>query len=300
MADRLTGLDVFVRAVTLGGLSAAARALGMSPAMAGRHLAALEARLGVTLVRRTTRRLSLTEAGRNFHPRAQGLLAELAEAEAEAAAESVEVVGLLRVSTPVSFGTLHIAPLLGGFARLYPRVRLELGLNDRTVDLMEEGWDVAIRIGRLSDSSLIARRPAPARLVLCASPAYLAERGTPGTPDDIRRHDCLGYTFADVAGAKTWTFGAKGDIRVPVSCPISANNGEVLLAAALAGRGLLYGPRFIAAAAIADGRLHEITLDQPCADLGGVYAITHPDRRATIRASRWIDYLRDALMHVDL
>ncbi len=291
MPDRLTGIEVFAAAMRLGGLSAAGRELGISAAMAARHLDALEHRLGVTLVRRTTRRLALTEAGRHFLDKAEPLLASLAEAEDEASATTVAIGGKLRVSVPVSFGVLHIAPLAAAFGKLHPAVTLELGLNDRYVDLMEEGWDLAIRIGRLADSSLIARKLATVAMVVVAAPDYLARRGTPRTLADLADHDCLGFTLSETGGVRTWSFGVNGETKVPIRAVLQANNGDALTAAAAAGFGLAYTPRFIAARALAEGRLVSLTLDAPVIDPGGVYALTHPDRRPTAKTRAWIDFL---------
>jgi DNA-binding transcriptional LysR family regulator len=295
MADRLTALEVFVRALKLGGLSAAARELRMSPAMAAKHLDALEARLGTTLVRRTTRKLSLTEAGADFLDRAERILAEIGEAEAEASSRSVAIEGLLRVSAPATFGVLHVAPLAPLFHERHPGVTLELGFSDRYVDLLEERWDMAIRIGHLADSSLVARKLAPMRTVVCAAPAYLARRGTPKRLSDLIAHDCLGYTFAEQAGTSTWSFGRDGEIKAPVRGWLRANNGEALLRAAVAGQGLVYGPRYIAAQALADGSLVELTLDQPPMPVGAVHAITHPDRRPAAKTRAWIEFLAETL-----
>jgi DNA-binding transcriptional LysR family regulator len=291
MADRLTGIEVFVRAVRLGSLSAAARATGMSSTMAARHLEMLEARLSTTLVRRTTRKLSLTEAGAAFLDRAERLLADLGEAEAEATAGTAAVKGLVRVSAPAVLGTMHLAPLLPMFAAAYPAVSIELGLNDRTVDLLEERWDMAIRIGRLADSTLVARKIADVRLSLCAAPDYLRRRGTPQTISDLGRHDCLGYTLSDRMTAQLWSFGRDGAVRVPVRGTLAADNGHALMTAAIGGQGLLYGPHFIVAAAIADGRLAELTLDQPVMDLGAIYALTHPTRRPSAKVRAWIEFI---------
>lgn len=291
MPDRLTGIEVFAAAMRLGGLSAAGRELGLSPAMAARHLDALEHRLGVTLVHRTTRRLALTEAGRTFLDKAQLLLSDLAEAEDEASSANVAVRGLLRVSAPVSFGVLHIAPLAAAFGKLHPEVTLELGLNDRYVDLMDEGWDLAIRIGRLADSSLIARKLADIDIMVVASPDYLARRGTPRTAAGLSEHDCLGFTLSETGGVRTWSFGVNGEIKVPIKAVLKANNGDVLAAAAAAGQGLAYLPRFIAAPHLAAGRLVPLTLDAPMPHPGGVYALTHPDRRPAAKTRAWIDFL---------
>lgn len=295
MADRLTGIEVFVRAMTDGSLSAAARTLGMSAAMATKHLDALEARLGVTLVHRTTRKLSLTEAGRHFLNEATRLVAELADAEAEASARTVTVEGVLRVATPVSLGVLHVAPLLPGFCQRHPSLAVELGLNDRRVDLMEEGWDVAIRAGRLQGSLLIARKLAPLTAVICASPDYLKTHGAPRTVADLRDHDCLGYTLSVNGGGRVWRFGPEGNIHVPIRGVLLADNGDALVAAAVAGQGLVYGPRFIAANALSEGCLEIVELDVPLVDLGAIYAVTHPNRRPAAKTRAWIDYLAEEL-----
>lgn len=295
MADRLTGIEVFVRAMEAGSLSAAARGLGMSAAMATKHLNVLEARLGVTLVHRTTRRLSLTEAGRHFLDQATRLIAELADAEAEASARTVAVKGVLRVATPVSLGVLHLAPLLPAFCKRHPLLSVELGLNDRRVDLMEEGWDVAIRAGRLPDSLLIARKLAPLTAIICASPDYLKAHGAPRTIANLLYHDCLGYTLSANGGGRIWRFGQEGDIHVPIRGVLLADNGDALVAAAVAGQGLVYGPRFIAADALSDGRLKIVELDAPLVDLGAIYAVTHPNRRPAAKTRAWIDYLADEL-----
>ena len=293
MADRLTGMEVFVRAIRLGGLSAAGRAMGMSPTMAARHLDALEARLGTTLVNRTTRRLALTDAGSAYLDRAERVLAEIAEADADASAQSLAIEGLLRVSAPATFGVMHIAALAADFHRLHPGVTIELGLDDRFVDLLEERWDMAIRIGRLSDSSLIARRLAPVRLAVCASPGYLAERGTPATLADLKGHECLGYTLVTLTGTAVWGFGRNGEEQIPIRGSLHANNGEALVRAAAAGQGLVYGPRFIAADAIRSGELVEIDLSAEYMDMGAVHAVTHSRRRLSARVRSWLNFLAD-------
>ena len=295
MADRLTGIELFVRAIRLGGLSAAARDMRISPAMAAKHLTALEARLGVTLVHRTTRRLSLTEAGEAYLEAAERLLAELGEAEAEASAQARVVGGLLRVSAPAAFGVLHMPGLVSEFHGLHPAVTVDLGLNDRYVDLLEERWDMAIRIGKLSDSSLVARKLAEARLNICASPAYLASRGTPKQLSDLAQHDCLGYTLSSSTGSSQWSFGGDGSTKVSVQGSLRANNGAVLVQAAIAGQGLVYGPRFFTAAALAEGRLVEVELDAPLMDMGAIYAVTHSARRPAAKTRAWIDFLATRL-----
>lgn len=295
MADRLTGIETFVRAVRLGGLSAAAREMNMSPTMAAKHLDALEHRLGATLVNRTTRRLALTEAGEEYLEKAERILGELGEAEAEVSARSVAVEGLLRVSAPATFGVLTIADLAGEFAQIHPGVTVELGLSNRYVDLLEERWDMSIRIGNLADSRLRARKLAEMRHCVCASPAYLAAHGTPVSIQDLPRHNCLGYTPSAATGVAFWRFGPAGDIRVPIRGSLHADNGEALISAAVAGHGLVYGPRFNAAEALADGRLVEVVLDAPLLTLGALYAMTHPTRRPAAKTRAWIDFLVERL-----
>jgi DNA-binding transcriptional LysR family regulator len=291
MADRLTGIEIFVLAIRLGSLSAAARHLGISPTMATKHLAMLELRLGATLVHRTTRQLSLTQAGAHYLERAERIMAELSDLESEVSAQSAVIGGLLRVSAPVTFGVIHLPALIAEFQRIQPGVTIELGLNDRYVDLMEERWDVAIRIGRLSDSSLIARKLAPAVLSLCASPSYLARKGTPRRPEDLQQHDCLGYTLAQLVGDSFWAFERDGSLRVAISGPLQANNGEALVNAARQGAGIVYAPRFIMAPAIAAGELIEIDVGVPLLELGAIYAVTHASRIPAAKTRAWVDFL---------
>jgi DNA-binding transcriptional LysR family regulator len=289
MLDRLTGLEVFARVAGAGSLSAAARALGMSQTMVTKHIAALESRLGVKLFHRTTRRLSITEAGRNYLESSARILAEIEAADAAVAADRVEPRGLLRLNAPVSFGARQIAPLLAEFAQRHPRVTVELGLNDRLIDLVEEGWDLAIRIGNLSNSSLIARRIAPCRIVVCAAPSYLRARGTPRTVASLADHNCLGYTLSQRTPIDRWVFGA--DVGVQISGNLRANNGDALRAAAIAGQGIIHQPTFIVADDIREGRLVALALDQPTVELGGIYAVFLPDRHPPARVRAFIDFI---------
>ena len=289
MLDRLTGLEVFAKVAGAGSLSAAARALGMSQTMVTKHIAALESRLGVKLFHRTTRRLSITEAGRNYLESSGRILAEIEAADAAVAADRVEPRGQLRLNAPVSFGTRQIAPLLAEFTQRHPRVTVELGLNDRLVDLVEEGWDLAIRIGNLTNSSLIARRIAPCRIVVCAAPSYLRARGTPRTVASLADHNCLGYTLSQRTPIDRWVFGA--DVGVQISGNLRANNGDALRAAAIAGQGIIHQPTFIVADDIREGRLVALPLDQPTVELGGIYAVFLPDRHPPARVRAFIDFI---------
>lgn len=291
MLDRLTGLEVFAKVATAGSFSAAGRAMGLSQTMVTKHIAALEARLGIKLFHRSTRRLSITEAGRSYLEASERILADLDAADAAVAADRVEPRGLLRLNAPVAFGTRQLAPLLSEFAQRHPLVTVELGLNDRLVDLADEGWDLAIRIGSLSDSSLIARRIAPCRTVVCAAPSYLAARGKPHTVSHLANHNCLGYTLSRVTGVDRWAFGARGEITVPVSGSLRANNGDALRAAAIAGQGLAYLPTFIVADDLRAGTLVALDLDQPTVEFGGIYAVFLPDRHPAAKVRAFIDFI---------
>lgn len=291
MLDRVTGMQVFARVGALGSLSAAARALGMSPTMVTKHVAAIEERLGVKLLHRTTRRLTLTEAGRRFLDASERILAELEEAEAAASADRIEVRGTLRLNVPVSFGIREIAPVLPDFAASYPSLVVELGLNDRVVDLIEEGWDLAVRVARLADSTMVARRLAPCRTIVCAAPAYLKRNGTPRSVADLAGHNCLGYTLSQTVGSDRWSFGREGAITVPVSGNLRASNGDALVAAAVAGLGLTYQPTFLVSAELRSGQLLPVMLDQPTIELPGVFALYPSDRRPPAKVRALIDFL---------
>jgi DNA-binding transcriptional LysR family regulator len=291
MLDRLTSLQVFAKAATTGSFSAAGRAMGISQTMVTKHIAALEARLGVKLFHRSTRRLSITEAGRSYLEASERILTDMDAVEAAISADRIEPRGLLRLNAPVSFGTRRIAPLLTEFAKQHPHVKVELGLNDRLVDLAEEGWDLAIRIGSLSDSSLIARRIAPCRTVICAAPAYLKAHGTPRTVSELSDHNCLGYTLSRLTGVGHWTFGAKSEVAIKVFGNLRANNGDALLAAAVAGQGIIYQPSFIVADDLRSGALVALKLDQPTIELGGIYAVLLPNRHPAAKVRAFIDFI---------
>lgn len=295
MLDRLTGMKVCSRVAALGTLSAAARALGMSQTMATKHVAAIEERLGVKLFNRTTRRVTPTEAGRRYLESCERILAEIEEAEEAAAAERAAPRGMLRVTVPVSFGIRQIAPALPEFARLYPGVSVDLGLSDRFVDLIEEGWDLAVRIGRLKDSYLVARRLAPCRTIVCAAPSYLAAKGVPRTVAELAGHNCLGYTLPDPQDAERWAFGRSGEIMVRVAGNLRASNGEALRAAAAAGQGLIYQPTFLVGSDIRAGRLVPVRLDQPTLDLLAVHAVRPPARHPPARVQAFVDFLAQRL-----
>ena len=296
---RITSMRVFVRAASQGSLSAAARHLDMSPAMATKHVNALEARLGVKLFHRSTRGLTLTGVGADYLDACLRILPEIDEAEAAAASQRVKASGLLRMSVPLSFGQRHIAPLMPEFSRRHPDVTVELGLGDAVVDPVAGHWDLTVRVGRLDDLPLRARRLADCTMVVCAAPDYLDRRGVPRRVAELVQHNCLGYTLSPMQDRRHWAFGADGQLRVPVNGNLLANNGDALLAAALGGQGIIYQPRFIVAQALASGRLVALALDRPVIDLGGIHALYPPDRRPPAKVRVMIDFLAQCLAGIE-
>jgi len=277
MADTFQEMSVFSRIVSTGSLSSAARELGISPALVSRRLAALENRLGVRLLNRTTRSLHLTDEGASYYDTCNRVLAEIQEADAAVSAGSVEPQGALRVALPASFGHQHLTPLIPEFARRYPKVQLALSLSDRNVNLIEEGFDLAIRIAELEDSSLAARRLAPNRRVICASPAYIAQHGAPRTPDELTRHNCLTVS-SDFT--MNWEYkdpdGKPGAVRV--SGRYSCDNWEVLREWALAGLGVALKSTWDVHRHLADGSLVSLCPDYTFHSDVAIYAI-YPHRR---------------------
>jgi DNA-binding transcriptional LysR family regulator len=290
MLDRIAGMQVFARVAALGSFSAAARALGMSPAMATKHVDALEDRLGTRLFFRSTRKLTLTEAGQRHLEATERILAEIEEAEAAAAADVAEPRGTLRINAPLAFGLRQVMSAIVDFAALYPALTIDIGLTDRFVDLIDEGWDVAIRLGNLRDSSLIARRLAPIRVALCGAPDYLATHPVPKTIADLAGHNCLGYTLPTPASAGRWLFGEDGSVAVPVRGTMIVNNGDALRDAAVAGLGLIHQPTFILGDDIRAGRLVPLALDHPL-PRGAAHAVYAGGRQPPAKVRLLIDFL---------
>jgi DNA-binding transcriptional LysR family regulator len=255
--DRLDSMAVFAKVVESGSLSAAARALGVSLASVSRQLAALEDKLGARLLSRTTRRLSLTEGGRAYYARCKRILGDVEEAEAEVSQFQASPSGGIVVSASMLFGSTFLAPVLSGFLDRYPRVSIELPLTDRFVNLVEEGIDVAVRVGGLADSSLVARRIGAFRRVVCAAPRYLKRHGVPREPADMARHNCL--IFSMLAEADRWRFSSDGrDVTIPVTGRLRSNNQEVLLRAALDSAGIMLAPSWLVRDQVAKGRLRVV------------------------------------------
>ena len=272
----MSGFDdilAFTRVVELESYTKAARRLGISKSMVSRRVARLEAKIGTRLLVRSTRGLTPTEAGRLFAARAAHALAELQEAEAAAGEGEREPSGALRIAAPLSFGILHLGPALADFAQNYPRIAVDVALSDRFVDLIEDGFDAAIRIGVLRDSSLVGRKLSPIRALLAASPNYLRQHGRPATPRDLLQHRCLIYSGP--GSDQQWRFRVGGRwVAIRPSGAFSADNGEVLRDAAAAGLGITALPSFILAPALESGALEPILTDFALPERG-LYVLRH-------------------------
>ncbi|WP_298211827.1 LysR family transcriptional regulator [Acidovorax sp.] len=256
--DKLMSLAVFVAAVEEGSIAGAARRLGLSSVMAGRYLTALEDALPARLVQRTTRQLALTDAGVLYLPRCKRILDELEEANHEVAATQSTPRGTLRVSAPVTFGAAFLAPVIADYSNDYPEVKVEVQLKDRFVDLIEEGVDIAIRIGKLKDSELIAQQISSCSLIACAAPAYLSRCGTPKSPAELASHVRIGYL--GTVSTAPWSFEGPGDKVTAISDPYKfvTNNTQMMAEAAAAGLGIAYGPSFAFASHLERGALVQV------------------------------------------
>jgi len=287
--DRLDDLLVLVEVVDSGSLTTAGQRLGLSPSAISRRLADLETRLGARLINRTTRRIALTEIGASFCHRARAILAALNEAELAVGEMNQSPQGLLRLSLPVMFGQLHVTPLLPGFLKRHPQVSVEVGLTDRPVRLIEDGVDIAVRIGRLADSSLIARRLAPVRQAVLAAPAYLAAHGTPECPADLVRHSCLAHITDGTR--QDWQFMVEGrEETIRVSGCLQSDSMEVLRQAAVSGAGLIRLPTFVTAAELKSGALLPVLNRFEARDTS-VFALYPATRHLTPKVRTFVDYL---------
>ncbi len=290
--DQLEAMAVFARVVEAQSFSAAAGQLGLSKSAVSKQLGRLEDRMGVRLLNRTTRRLSLTEAGAAFYRGCRRVVAEAEAAEQAVTRLGAAPRGRLRVNAPMSFGVRHVGPALPDFMARYPEVAVDLSLNDRMVDLVEEGFDMGIRIARLAESSLIARRLAPNRRVLCAAPAYLARRGTPRALDELNGHDCLVYSYQ--ASGATWRVcGPGGEARVRVDGRLRANNGDLLLEAVLGGLGVGFLPSFICGEALRAGRLRQVLPEWGGTVDAAVYAVYPARRNLSPKVRVFVDFLAE-------
>lgn len=274
--DVLTGMRVFTTVVDSGSFAKAADKLELSRGMTSRYVAQVEAHLGVRLLNRTTRRLSLTEAGNDYHQRATQVLALVEEAERAAIHEAAEPRGTLRINTSIAFGVRHMGDAISAYAQRHPRVRIDLTLNDRVVDLVEEGFDVAVRIARRVDPGLVARPITQARMIACAAPDYINRHGMPRSPADLAHHNCLTYAYSGLQN--DWHFTRKGrDQVVKVSGAVHANNGDVLSNAAAAGLGVTVQPTFMIYELLRAKKLVRV-LDGWEADVLTIFAV-YPSRQ---------------------
>ncbi len=288
--DKFRQIETFVEVVARGSLSAAARAEGIAPAMVGRRLDALESRLGVKLLQRTTRRLALTDEGAAFLENCQRILAELEEAESAASERSARASGHLLVSAPAGFGRQHVAPLLPSFLAEHRELTVNLNLTDRLVDVVGEGVDVAIRIASLNDSSLVGAKLADNHRVVVGSPAYLKRHGTPRTLADLARHNCL--AISSEGSQRGWTFLDKGKpVTLKVGGNMECNDGAVLHAWALGGKGLAWRSMWEVGAQIASGELCTV-LDGYAAPGNDIYAVFAERRHLPLRIRSFVDFLR--------
>lgn len=291
--DRFREVETFVAVVEAGSFVQAADKLRISKSVASRIVAELEERLGGRLLQRTTRKLSLTEAGQAYFERCLQILDELEEADSAVGRFSSEAVGLLKVNAPLSFGTLYLARCWGAFLERYPKVRLDVTLMDRQVDLVSEGYDLAVRItAQLPESSLIARKLAGSKVVMCAAPDYLEKHGVPQSPGDLARHEMISYAYWPSGDTVRLASEDRAE-GVKVSPRLRVNNGDTCRAAALDGLGIILQPTFIVGRDLAEGRLVEI-LPQWHTDEVGVYAVYPVRRHLSGKVRALVDYLSAA------
>lgn len=290
--DQLAAMTTFVRVVEAGSLSGAARAMRLSLTSVSRQIAALEAHYGAELLRRTTRRLALTDAGRLVHDRATRVIAELKEIEAALAPGQREVAGRLRVAAPQLMGRLLITPLLPEFLQRYPALSLDLLLADRAVDMIGDEVDVALRIGRLHDSTAIIRKLGEISMIVCAAPDYLARRGTPLAPVDLTTHDCL--VFSDLPGAATWRFRSAGDreAAIEIKSRLRINSLDALVTAARDGTGLVRVPSWQVDDELASGRLQRVLQEFELAP-SAVQLVFPPRQQSAPSTRAFVDFVTE-------
>ncbi len=291
--DRLRAFEVFVTVVSRGGFARAADSLDTSPANVTRYVNELEAHLGTRLLNRTSRKLSLTEGGEMLYARCKSILDDVAETEGLVSSASVEPRGRLRINAPVSFGIRHLAPLWPEFMRKYPGVELDVALIDRVVDIVDEGYDLAIRISRAGSTDHAARKLATSRNILCASPAYLARSGHPATPAGLIDHRCIGYTYAATGDEWQLIDSDNNPHPVRVNCHMHTNNGDTARAAALAGQGVIWQPTFLVGNDLRAGTLVRVLPEYHLPEID-VLALYPSRRHLSAKTRAVIDFLVDA------
>ncbi len=292
--DRFAEVEVFVRIVETGGIGAAARRMGIAKSVVSRRLRDLEDRLGGRLINRTTRQFALTETGRAYFERVSRVLEDLQEADQTAGSDARTLAGTLRIAAPMTFGTMHLAPLVNEFLEQHTALRVDLDLNDRHVDLVEEGFDVAIRIGRLEDSSLIARKLATLCSALVASPGFLARHGEPRSAEDLNTLPGLFYTGVPERKAFACVTPAGATVTPLPVLRARANNGEILARMTEEGLGVSVGPTFISGEAIQSGRLKVLLADHTFPEVTA-YAVYPPGRHLSTKVRTFIDFLVERL-----
>ncbi|WP_264158750.1 LysR family transcriptional regulator [Noviherbaspirillum aerium] len=286
-------MKAFVTVVDAGSFAAAAERMQISRAMASKHVATLEDHLGTRLLNRTTRRLSLTEAGTVFYERSVQIMADLSEAEQVAGYMAAAPRGVLKIAMPLSFGQHRLGPLIAGYVRTYPQVKLDIALSDRKVDLVDEGFDLAIRIGMTLEPGLIARKLGDERIIICGAPSYLEQHGIPRTPKELAGHACLGYALGQ--GGDEWRLeGPGGPVSVRCSGPIRADNGDMLREAAVNGAGLIFQPRFIVGADLQAGRLKQVLEEYQSGEMG-IYAVYSSRKHLSAKVRSFVDFLAAGL-----
>lgn len=287
--DLVASMKIFVAVVEAGSFVAAANRLDISRAMTSKYVLMLEDHLGTRLLNRTTRRLSLTEPGTRFYERSVQILADIAEAEQVAGHMAAEPRGVLKVTMPLSYGLHCLGPIIAEYVSRYPKVKLDLSLNDRKIDLVEEGFDVAVRIGKLPESGLIARKLGAIQSVVVGAPAYLAQRGIPEVPSDLVNHVCLGYALG--TGGDEWRLQSADElVTVRNTGSIRADNGDMLRLAALQGAGLIFQPGFIVEEDIQAGRLVQVLNSYASEELG-VYAVYPSRKHLSAKVRTFVDLL---------
>jgi DNA-binding transcriptional LysR family regulator len=287
--DKFQEMLTFSAVVDAGSFVGGANTLDMSKAAVSRYVGDLETRLGVRLLHRTTRKLSLTEEGEVFYARCKELLSNISDAELEITSRTAEAVGLLRVSAPVTFGILHLASLWGEFNAKHPKVSLDITLSDRVVDIIEDGFDVAIRIAQLPNSTLISKKLASTQMVLCASPQYIKRNGKLTHPSDLTKHSVLAYTYWSMRDE--WAFeGPDGSVTVKTVPRFKCNNGDTNLAAALAHQGIVLQPTFLVGKYLKTGELVELLPEYKSTELG-IYAIYPTRKLVSPKVRLLIDFL---------
>lgn len=281
-------LKLFVRIAATHNISSAGNELGLSPAVASSHINKLENSLGVKLIYRTTRKVSLTEEGKAFLPHAEEVLDKIETARASVGAGSYTIQGTLRVTAPSSFGRMHVVPALKGFVELYPELKLDLRLSDSIVDMVEGGFDIAIRNASLNDSGLIARKLAHDKRVICASPDYLKQHGRPLVPDDLANHDCI-----NLIGLENWTFDTpNGQKRVKGRGVIRTDHGESIRDACISGIGITICSKWCAYESLKSGALVEVLADFPLSSETAIWAVYPSSRLVAPKVRAFIDYFK--------